>query len=74
MVFLEISREVAAARLAHRHGHFFPAQLLDSQLRDLQPPGPDERVLVVDANQRADEMAAEIASRLDVGPSADGGG
>jgi carbohydrate kinase (thermoresistant glucokinase family) len=74
MVFLEISREVAAARLAHRHGHFFPAQLLDSQLRDLQPPGPDERVLVIDASQRADEMAAEIASRLDVGPPADGAG
>jgi len=74
MVFLEISREVAAARLADRHGHFFPAQLLDSQLRDLQTPGPDERVLVIDDNQRADEMAAEIASRLDVGPPADGGG
>lgn len=73
MVFLQISREVAAARLAHRHGHFFPAQLLDSQLRDLQPPAPDERVLVIDANERADEMADEIASRLDGGPPADGG-
>jgi hypothetical protein len=31
-------------------------------------------VLVIDASQRADEMAAEIASRLDVGPPADGGG
>jgi gluconokinase len=72
LVFLQISREVAAARLARRHGHFFPAQLLDSQFRALQPPGPDERVLVVDANQPADDMAAEIASRLDVGPPAGG--
>ena len=71
MVFLEISREVAAARLAGRHGHFFPEQLLDSQLRDLQPPGPDERVLIVDASQPADDMAAEIARRLDAGPPAD---
>lgn len=73
MAFLEISREVAAARLARRHGHFFPAQLLDSQLRALQPPGPDERVLVIDASQQADEMAAEIAGRLGVGPPAPGG-
>lgn len=71
MAFLQISREVAAARLAHRHGHFFPAQLLDSQFRALEPPGPDERVLVIDANQPADDMAAEIASRLDVRPPAD---
>ena len=73
MAFLQISREVAAARLARRHGHFFPAQLLDSQFRALQPPGPDEHVLIIDANQQADDMAAEIASRLDVGPPADGG-
>ena len=73
MAFLEISREVAAARLGRRHGHFFPAQLLDSQLRDLQPPGADERVLIIDASQQADEMAAEIASRLGVGRPAAGG-
>ncbi len=72
MAFLQISREVAAARLARRHGHFFPAQLLDSQFRALEPPGPDERVLVIDANQRADDMAAEIVSRLDVRPPAAG--
>jgi hypothetical protein len=31
-------------------------------------------VLVIDATQPADEMAAEIASRLDAGPPAGGGG
>ena len=73
MAFLQISHEVAAARLAFRHGHFFPAQLLNSQFRDLQPPGPDEHVLIVDANQPAGDMAAEVASRLDAEPSACGG-
>jgi carbohydrate kinase (thermoresistant glucokinase family) len=67
LVFLQISREVAVARLARRHGHFFPAKLLDSQFRDLEPPGPDEQVLVVDATQPAADMAAEIATRLDAG-------
>ena len=72
LVFLQISREVAVARLARRHGHFFPAKLLDSQFRDLEPPGPDEHLLVVDASQPAADMAAEIATRLD-GGSADAG-
>ena len=69
LVFLQISREVAVAR-RRRHGHFFPAKLLDSQFRDLEPPGPDEHVLVVDASQPAADMAAEIATRLDAGPVA----
>ena len=72
LVFLQISREVAVARLARRHGHFFPAKLLDSQFRDLEPPAPDEHLLVVDASQPAADMAAEIATRLD-GGSADAG-
>ena len=64
LVFLRVSREVAAARLAVRHGHFFPARLLDSQFRDLEPPAPDEPVLVVDAGRPAAELVAEIISRL----------
>jgi len=42
MVFLALDREVVARRLAARHGHFFPEQLLGSQLADLEPPAPDE--------------------------------
>ena len=57
LVFLAISREAAAARLAARHGHFFPEQLLDSQFRDLQPPAPDENVLVLDADQAPGVLA-----------------
>ena len=41
MVFLHVTREVLEARLHARHGHFFPAALLDSQLADLQGPEPD---------------------------------
>ena len=36
------SREVLAARLAGRQGHFMPAALLDSQLATLEPLGADE--------------------------------
>jgi gluconokinase len=47
MVFLAPDREVLARRLASRHGHFFPGQLLGTQFDALEPPGPDERVLTV---------------------------
>jgi gluconokinase len=47
MVFLAVDREVLARRLAARHGHFFPGQLLGTQLDALEPPQPDERVLSV---------------------------
>ena len=59
-----ISPAVAAARLAARHGHFFPAGLLNSQFGELQPPGPDEPVLVVDAGLPRAELVDEIIGRL----------
>ena len=42
MVFLAPDRDVLARRLAARHGHFFPEELLGSQFADLEPPAPDE--------------------------------
>ena len=47
MIFLAVDREVLAGRLAARHGHFFPEELLGTQLDALEPPQPDERVLTV---------------------------
>jgi carbohydrate kinase (thermoresistant glucokinase family) len=67
LVFLMISPAVAAARLAARHGHFFPAGLLDSQFRELQPPGPDEPVLVLDAGRPPSELVADIIASLQLG-------
>jgi len=57
MVFLALDREVLARRLAARHGHFFPVQLLATQFDALEPPGPDERVLTV---VPADNPAATV--------------
>ena len=62
MVFLAVDREVLARRLAARHGHFFPRQLLGSQFDALEPPGPDERVRsIVPAADPADTVASIIA-------------
>ena len=53
MVLLALSRDQAAERLRARHGHFFPAGLLDSQFAALEMPPempPDlKRIVVVPA-------------------------
>ncbi len=62
LVFLDAGREVLAARLAARHGHFFRASLLDSQFAALEPPAPDEEVLTVAVTAPpADVVTAIIA-------------
>lgn len=47
LVYLDGSPELIRRRMAARLGHFFPAALVDSQFRDLEPPGPDEHALNV---------------------------
>ena len=64
LVFLEISQELAHARLAARHGHFFTAALLDSQFAELEPPHGERRLLVLDAGRPPDQLAGEIIARL----------
>ena len=64
MVFLALDREVLTRRLAARHGHFFPEQLLGTQLTDLEPIQPDERVVTVvpdgDPEATADAIIAVL--------------
>ncbi len=64
MVFLQVSREVLDQRLATRPGHFFPEKLLDSQLRTLEPPAPDERVHVVVVDGDAGQTATKVIAVL----------
>ena len=64
MVFLAPDREELARRLATRHGHFFPEQLLGSQFTDLEPPQQDERVLTVIPAGDPDTTVASIIAVL----------
>jgi gluconokinase len=64
LVFLAISPEAAAARLAARHSHFFPVRLLASQFRDLEPPDRAEDILIVDADQPLADLVRGILSSL----------
>lgn len=64
LVFLDVDPAVIRERLAHRVGHFFPADLAASQFEALDPPTPDENVLVVDGNQPPSQVVDEIVAGL----------
>ncbi|HET9172319.1 MAG TPA: gluconokinase [Actinospica sp.] len=65
-VFLDAPHDVVSARLARRAGHFFPAELLASQYRDLEAPAPEENILDVpiSAADTANEVVARILALL----------
>ncbi len=64
LVYLDGDRDVIAKRMAARHGHFFPKDLLDSQFRDLEVPGPDEDPVTVSVDAPAPKIVDEIAGKL----------
>lgn len=65
MVFLVVPRDICADRLAARHGHFFGADLLDSQFDALELPEPAEPVDLVPATGNPDQVADQIMALLD---------
>jgi len=64
LAFLEISQELAHARLVGRHGHFFTVRLLDSQFADLESPRDEPRVIVLNGADPPDRLADELIDRL----------
>jgi ribose 5-phosphate isomerase A len=64
LVYLRGSRDLIAARLASRRGHFMPASLLQSQFDTLEEPGPEEEPLTVDLGPSPGALADEIVCLL----------
>jgi gluconokinase len=62
-VHLAGSRDLIAARMAQRQGHYMPLALLDSQFATLEPPGPVE-ALTIDINQSLQAMLDQITAQL----------
>jgi gluconokinase len=63
-VFMQLDRAAVAERIASRKDHFMPPSLLDSQFADLEPPGSDEPVIVVDGAQPIPAQVDAVAARL----------
>ena len=64
LVHLDGSRDLLAARLGARQGHFMPPGLLESQLATLERPGADERALTIDVADSPDAIAKRIAEAI----------
>lgn len=57
--------ETLAARMHTRTGHFMPASLLDSQMRDLEPLQPDEAGITLDLTLPPDVLVAAIITNTE---------
>lgn len=64
LIFPKGSKQLIASRIAHRHGHFMPASLLDSQFAALEEPSPDENPIVVDISRTPDQIVDDVVERL----------
>lgn len=63
-VHLSGSRDLIAARMAARTGHYMPTSLLDSQFAALEAPGPDEAI-TVDIDQTLPAITDAILTALE---------
>jgi len=63
-VHLEIDPALAQVRVAGRAGHFFPASVVASQFKDLEPPVGEARVLGLDADKPLAEQCARVLKWL----------
>lgn len=66
LVLLDGDRDTIADRMRRRKGHFFKADLLDSQFADYERPGPDEDVLTVPVDETPEKLVERIRTALHV--------
>jgi ribose 5-phosphate isomerase A len=59
LVYLRAGRDVVRQHLTGRHGHFFPGQLLQSQIDTLEEPDPGEDALTIEEGEQSPGRIAE---------------
>lgn len=64
LVYLKGSRELIAARMKARTGHFMPPELLASQFATLQEPEADEQAIIVPIDGSPEEIVALVVAGL----------
>ena len=64
---LVITPAEASARVNARRGHYMPATLVASQFEALEPLGPDERGIAVDASLAPELIVAAVGPELSDG-------
>jgi gluconokinase len=68
LVHLDGSEALIGARLKQRRDHFMPPGLLASQFATLEPPAPEENVLVVPIDRSVASIVAAISNQLPIAP------
>ncbi len=63
-VFLDLTKEEAARRIASRRGHFMPSSLLDSQFQTLERPHGEDDVVSISSLQGVAEVADEATQAI----------
>lgn len=63
-VYLHGSRNIIAARLGERRGHFMPASLLESQFATLEEPAVPEQAITVDVTLPLTQIVETVADAL----------
>jgi gluconokinase len=61
-VYLDADAEMLRRRLAERRGHYMKVEMLESQLRSLEPPGPE--AVTVDATGTPESIAERVLALL----------
>jgi gluconokinase len=64
LIYLKGSMELIGRRIAARHEHFMPQNLLQSQFDALEEPGSDEHPIVVSVEPRPREIVGDILDAL----------
>lgn len=66
LVYLRGDRNLIAGRLAARHGHFMPPELLSSQFAALEEPTADEHPITIAIDRSPEEQINAIVAALDI--------
>lgn len=64
LIHLHGDRALIASRMAQRSRHFMPESLLDSQLRDLEPPAPEERAIRLDIRHPPEALVEQVIQAI----------
>lgn len=67
-LLLKAPRDVVAARLEERQGHFMPPSLVDSQFQALEEPAGEEDLIPLDASPPLEEVVARATELLNCPP------
>jgi len=68
LIYLKGSIELISRRIAARHEHFMPRELLQSQFDTLEEPGADENAIVVSVEPPPRTIVMEVLAALGAEP------